>query len=219
MTFVQRTTVILIFFAMITFGYWMASKNQSINQVRVPASIPRQKVFDFSRLESTDLDRAARHAMMNGLHAVMKNNNYGVSIGHFIMKDDRGQSLQACEYFGKLEITFEAQGIAVNGERPSLKVEGPCLGSESLARTQPLWIPVGEIRNQKPGDIEVNFQGQKEVTITTKNIPHAAWPSHWVLSQLKLVHSEGTHREISVSRKDVYELSRVPLILSWPDAD
>lgn len=178
---------------------------------RDPAAV--KNVFDFSHLKGERLQEAVRQRMMTGLVVKKDADGARFSFGHFVFVDEMGQKKPACQAFGKVAITFEAEGVSVGGDKPQMEVEGRCEHSNDLAMINPLFVPVAKILGERPGDGEFQFNQGSGVTIRFANLPEA-WPRLWLLKSVKLVNEQNAEALV-IESDEVAKYLGHPVVLSW----
>ena len=177
---------------------------------RGPAAIRR--VFDFSRLEGGALRLASQRRLVSDARVILADANVGVELGHFVTRGADGSRLFACEYFDRLEIQFEGEGVAESGEKATMKVDAPCLMGQDLNRISPIWIPVARILSQKPADMDLSFADN--VKFRFENIP-SSWPKTWIMTSVTIFNSQEGGREITISREEMVDIAERPLRMTW----
>jgi hypothetical protein len=165
---------------------------------RNPASI--QKVFDYSYLGGDSLLQAAKERLGNSVQISLSSDKTEaiIELGNFVLMDDKNQKDFACGFYDKVALSFEAQGVAVDGQKPQLVVEAKCEVAENINALVPIHVPLSKIKTEKPSDTEFKFyQSKTPLTVRLQNAP-GTWPKHWVLNGIKLTHSQFTSRILSV---------------------
>ncbi len=181
---------------------------------RQPASIPPNAL---NLYESDILDSAAKKRILAGTRAWKENGTMGVTVGHYIAKNVGGGTSQLCDLYQNISLTFTAEGMAVSGSRPTMTIEGACVmatNSQSNGQmTAPLFIPLDQIQQEKPADLELRYTTPSDIVVRLKDIP-GEWPSYWVLTEIKMLNKkEG--RSIAIDTATIYKLSAVPISISW----
>lgn len=194
-------------------GYQFVSRSKDSTIPRNPAAIPKTQYFDFSKLESGDLEAASRKRLLRGSHLIARKNRIGITLGHFIMRDESGQSVMACDYYDKIQMDFEAEGMAVSGDRPRMTIEAPCSAGEDQSVTRTIWLPLDEILANPPADGDISILQEMNLVLSFKNLDFM-WPEHWVLSKVRLLNQANNKRELLIEREEIYRISDVPMTLS-----
>jgi len=201
--------ILLLIAASATITYCIESFQSSGN--RQPASIPR--VFDVSELSGSALEVASQKALLNGVQSIEAKENFGLTLGHFMTKGLDGRTDLVCRVYDRVRLTFQAEGMAVSGDRPSLTIEAPCKASANINQMETIWIPVTKIQEESPGDFELKYIQPTEMTLKFNAIP-GAWPQYWVLSSLRVYNREDG-RGIDLDARTIYQLSAHPISMRW----
>jgi len=210
-------------FALGTFMSWNSWQGQVVLtgtkgqfDGRIPAAIG--KVFDVSNLQGTDLLAASQERILKVARILREEGRIGVSLGHFITRNENGQKLLACQFYDWIEIKFQAEGLASNGQVPEMVVEGPCDINDDVNYMNPLWIPVKQITETKPGDAEWSF-GDNNAGLKFRDIiPQGAlktWPNTWVLKSVRLFSKTRSERMVEVNQQRVLQITPAPLTIIW----
>lgn len=178
---------------------------------RDPAAV--KNGFDFSHLQGQRLHEAVRQRLMAGLILQKEADGAGIGLGHFVFVDASGTKKPACQAFGKIALTFEAEGVSVGGDKPQMEIEGRCEHSSDLATINPLFVPVAKILGERPGDGEFQFNQGSGVTIRFANVPEA-WPRMWLLKSVKLVNEESSEALV-VESDEVAKYLGHPMVFNW----
>ena len=154
---------------------------------RRPAAIRRD--LDFSELSDLELSSAAQNRLMSAAQVIRTvDGQIGLSMGHFATRDAQGRRVLACEFYRRVRLKFEAEGVSEGGEKPTFIITALCEPDKDLAHIKPVFIPISDIWNQKPTNGEM--QDIAGAHITFENIP-SAWPERWVLTGVRLDQGDG----------------------------
>lgn len=169
---------------------------------RSPASI--QKVFDYSYLEGDALKTAVNQRVVNSMNInKTESDDVEIQMGNFVLKDDHNEKDFACGYYDQVALTFEAEGVSVDGEKPTLVVESGCEIGGDVNTLTPIKLPVHQLKAQKPGNTDYKFFNAKSpVTVHSSN-PAADWPDTWVLTDVKLTNSQVYSRVLHIRSGDI----------------
>jgi hypothetical protein len=179
---------------------------------RSPASIEQQNLFGF--INHTDSLQVTLHKdIVTSLQIAKNERNFQINVRNFLVKNDL-ENMHLCEYFNSYTLTFEAEGIATSGERPTMVVSSPCEVSAKTNMPIPVVVPVTDIFKLKPNDTDVSFEVNPKASFSFRNISDM-WPEYWVLSKVQFTNSEFSSRDVIIDRKEVYRLSRTPIVMSW----
>lgn len=202
-------TRFLVFFAFFAAGYAHLSFHQErFTIARDPAAV--RQVYDFSHLRGDALSSAMKERLVAGLEVVRDGDRMGLSIGHFTFVNGAGEKTLACREFGRMRLSFEAEGVVVNGERPSMEVEGDCRFSDDLAKIHPLYLPVARILGEKPADGEFQFREGPQVAVRFANLSDE-WPRKWILTGVSLT---GPKEKLFIGRNELRRLVGHPVLLA-----
>ncbi|MBV2169659.1 MAG: hypothetical protein KUL82_13220 [Bdellovibrio sp.] len=178
---------------------------------RDPAAVRNN--FDFSHLNGEKLHEAVKQRLLTGLELRKTPAGTGIGLGHFVFVDDRGQKKLACQEFGKVFLSFEAEGVSVAGEKPVMEIEGRCEYSPDMTKISPLFVPVAKILGERPGDGEFQFNEGAPVTVRFSNLPEE-WPRTWLLKSVKLFNEKASEALVIESDEVARHLGH-PMVLSW----
>jgi hypothetical protein len=174
---------------------------------RNPAAI--RQVYDFTHLQGSALSMAVKERLVAGIEVEKDNSGYGISLGHFAFSMESGEKVLGCRAYQKVILDFEAEGMAINGEKPTMTLEGKCEYSNDLVKINPLWIPVARIFGERPGDGEFNDY-ERPVQLKFNNVADH-WPRQWVLTGLTM---RGDKGEIRVDRSEVGHILGRPFMIN-----
>ena len=184
------------------------------NVSRDPAAI--RKNYDFSGLAGDALSQASKQRLISGAAIHKSNGDLGVGLGDFVISSADGQKAFACQKYGTVELVFEGDGSAVNGEKPEMAVEGACEVSADINSIAPLWIPISKIMGEPVADGEFDFREGHPVRIRFANVS-GAWPTAWRLKGMRMIDPKHPGEEVKVSDDDLANLMDRPLILSFKE--
>lgn len=177
---------------------------------RNPAAI--QKNYDFSNLSGDSLLKAAKSRMLTSLKIQKSEVASSISLGHFIFEDNQGFKRFACEYYEKIQIVFEADGVVSSGSSPQMILEGRCLPyAQDPSQMSPLFIPVQKIVTNAPVDGEYKFAEFENQILQFKDMADS-WPGLWVLKKVSL--SRGVD-ELIIPASEVGQIVGRPIIVRF----
>ena len=173
---------------------------------RHPAAVRR--AFDFSQLEGDALELASQKRLLSDARVVnlKKGFGWGIELGHFITRGDRGERQFACGFYDRVELTFFAKGMAISGERPLMMVEAGCRIGDNVNRISAIPIPVSKILQEPPGDLEFQYLEENPVVIKFNHVVDQ-WPRKWSLYSVRLFHHSITNREVKVDSTQIQNIS------------
>ncbi|MBN8540549.1 MAG: hypothetical protein J0L82_09200 [Deltaproteobacteria bacterium] len=181
---------------------------------RVPAAI--RKDLDFSRLNGAELMSASQKRLLTAARVITTSRNVGIEFGQFIIRSEEGQRQLACDFYDRVRVRLEADGMAVSGEKPSIEVNAPCATSNDLALTEPIWIPTDEILAGRAIDGEATFASVERTSFKFVNMTNQ-WPRRWAVTEVTLFREADPGQVVHVDQSDMKEFNRKPLILVWPN--
>lgn len=182
---------------------------------RVPAAI--RKDLDFSRLNGAELMMASQKRLLTAARVVTEKDIVGIEFGQFIIRSDEGQRQLACDFYDRVRVRFEAEGMASSGEKPMMEVNAPCATSDDLARTEPIRIPASEIVSGRAIDGEATFASVERTSFKFTHMMEQ-WPRQWAVTEVTLYRESEPGREVHVDQDDMREFQRKPIVIRWPAA-
>jgi hypothetical protein len=183
-----------------------------VGVARDPAAI--QKQYDFAELKGSALEYASKERLIKKARIISESGFVGIQLGHYLTRDNNGSKAFACQMFDRVEVEFEADGFAVNGERPSLIVSGACVASADINTIEPLWIPIARIMADQSGDSEYEFREKGTVSIRLNNIGEE-WPLYWTLTGVKLYDSNGQNGKVEIDLSEIKTILNKPVQMIW----
>ncbi len=219
----MRYTVAFLFvFAMVGVGFFVnlnskqfPLEKQNFSSVaptsRDPAAI--KKIYDFSSLKGQPLESALKHRLLNEVRVYQEVASVGLEFGHFVLQGPDGAKTFACQKYSKVLIKFEADGVAVGGEKPQMEVESDCLISADINFMNPIWIPVAKIRGEPVADGEFDFREQQKTKVRFSHVSDS-WPKNWVLKSVTLLDTE-TSQNLEVSTEDLKKQNAKPITVDF----
>lgn len=208
-TFILSSFAFIVCFSAGYFFLFDGGKSSAVQ--RDPASI--SKNFDFTSLADDELEEAIKERLIGGLKVSKSNNGHvDLQLGHFYLANNDGAKSRVCDEFSKIKITFEAEGVALSGERPSMEVFGECQSEVNSVVINPLVIPVKEFMAKAP--FEGDFQDRQNGNVSLRffHTPDD-WPLFWVLKEVNFETKDG--EEIEISREEISKILGRPFGLSF----
>lgn len=153
---------------------------------------------------------AVKARVVNGFQLAKESDRIGLSLGHFAFMNEVGQKTLACKEYEKVVLSFEAEGVLVSGEKPSMILEGNCRFSEDLSRIRPLYLPVARILGERPADGEFTFRDENPIVVRFSNLSDE-WPRQWLLTGVSL---QGAREKVSIERNELRRLFGQPMVLN-----
>lgn len=196
-------------------GLIFVSGKKYLNTERYPAALKR--VFDYSAFDGEPLKIRSFKRMIDDAQVVAKDGAVGIGLGHFVTKGDDGRGVLACDFYGKVVMKFEGEGIMEFGEKPVMVVEAPCSVSADLNRIDPIWIPFARLvsENQAPPRfLEASFPEQRGVHFKFENMT-TEWPRQWTLISVRLFNAAAPGREVAIDRSGIDTMIQKPLVITF----
>ena len=109
-----------------------------------------------------------------------------------------GFSSALCKTYPSIEVEFAAEGIAVAGEAPLMKIKAPCEEAQDPTEIAALILPIDKILNQKPRNAEYSFDGYNAVISFMNSADE--WPRQWVLKRVEFKNNDGHNKSADFYR-------------------
>lgn len=109
-----------------------------------------------------------------------------------------GFSSALCKTYTSISVEFMAEGIAVAGEAPIMKITAPCTEGQDPAEIASINVAIKKILNEKPRDAEYSFDGFNGV-VSFKNSSDE-WPRQWVLKKVEFKNIQGENKSAEFNR-------------------
>lgn len=183
-----------------------------LDDSRSPAAIGRN--LDFSHLDGRDLLLASQRRLVSSARVLLKEHAVGVELGHFVTRDKDGNKTLACRAYDRVSVEFRAEGIAESGHVPKMVIESLCKEGDDITKIRPIWIPVGDITSQVPGDLELQVWRDDPVAIKLSEMG-SQWPKKWRMTSVRLFNKNSEDQGIVIGPEDVMGLREQPLRLEW----
>lgn len=123
-----------------------------------------------------------------------------------------GFSSALCKMYSTIEIEFTAEGIAVDGEAPVMKITTPCEAGQDPSEMAAIHLPIEKILSEKPRNAEFSFDGFKAMV----SFSHSAdeWPRQWVLKRVEFKAAAGENKSASFGRSPA-SADESPIVLEF----
>lgn len=177
---------------------------------RDPAAIRR--VYDFSNLDGSALSTASKQRILSGFETFRDADKVGIALGHFVVRGPDGRKQFACAKYNKVVMAFEGEGMAVGGEKPTMRISGPCSEGEDINQISPLYVPVSQILTQPVSDGEFDFREGQNVVVSFSSVADQ-WPTQWVLTSVKLTNDES--EEVTIERDEIRTMVDRPMVVEF----
>lgn len=204
--------VFTLFVGCFAVGFGLVRYTTDVNQInRDPAAV--RGGFDFTGMQGEQLHQAVKQRLLAGFEMTKLAEGAQISLGHFVFSNSAGERRLACQEFGRVSLTFEAEGSSVGGDKPSMEIEGRCESSADFARINPLLIPIQRIIGERPADGEFQFNEGSPVNVRFVNVADQ-WPRLWLLKSVKLT-NDASSSTVVVESDEVAQILGHPVVLSW----
>lgn len=180
---------------------------------RIPAAVG--KGIDFSALKGSALSLASQKRLIEEARMIAQADSVGVELGHFIIPMENGKKQLACRKYSLVNLTFSAEGVAVNGESPQMQVQGACKVGETISKISPIWIPYQKLLNEQPANMELVVNDPYKVSFRFDHMG-SFWPTSWFLQSISL-ESRETGEVLEISTEQLKDMRPVSLKMSWKD--
>lgn len=203
---------VIVFAAMFVSGFYFYFHNTDpVTTARDPAAAYGH--FDLSNLAGESLQVAVRNRLLKGMDIQKTAENISIEVGNFVFTTADGKRKFACEEFGKIAVTFVAEGATVSGEKPFMTLKGRCQNDIDMSRILPLYIPLEVLAMSTPSDGEFQTSGELGVEVSLKHMPEH-WPEMWVLHSVELI-KETSVEKLVVNQSDVTQILGRPIVLTF----
>jgi hypothetical protein len=186
----------------------------SISKGRNPASIAG--AYDFSAYQGKTLMDAAKQRILDGLNVNRDSQSNSVQLGNFVLLNDQNQKDFVCGLYNHITLSFEAEGVAVSGEKPTLIIDAPCVVGTDINNLAPIKIPYQQIKAQNPKshDLSVQQDGGGLLHIQSGNNSES-WPNQWSLTQINLTQDSVPSRILNINQQDIKGYANKPVLMKW----
>lgn len=210
-----------LFFSATAFGFLLSQFLWDGMVYFYPASNKRHpaavhKSYDLSDYQGHDLRMASKKRLLSEALIREDNGRFGIELGHFVTKGSSGQKQYACDAYDIVEMTFTSGDQAVNGQLPTMVVEGRCRVGLDTIRMEPIWIPMDKVLSERAGDIELHYPELSNLAIKFTNVGDN-WPHVWNLSQVRLKSRDIIGKSLAINQKEIRDLLPYPLSVNWKD--
>ncbi len=124
-----------------------------------------------------------------------------------------GFSSGLCKTYPEIEMEFQAEGIAVGGEAPMLKISAPCESGQDPSEMASIQLPIEKLLAEKPRNAEFKFDGYT-AKIEFKNASDE-WPKQWILKNVYFKDLAGNQKSAHFDRKITSDKSSRPIVLEF----
>jgi len=186
----------------------------TVSKGRNPASIG--KAYDFSALQGPILEQAAKQRILDGLDIHKDLQSDSIQLGNFVLLNDQNQKDFVCGLYNHVTLSFEAEGVAVSGDKPTLIVDAPCTVASDINNLVPIKIPFNQIKAQNPKshDMSLQQEGGGLLHIQSGNNSDS-WPNQWSLTEINLTQDSVPSRILHINQQDIQGYANKPVFMKW----
>lgn len=179
----------------------------SSGQLRNPASL--QGKYDLTHLRGDELIQGSKVRVLEGLKVKQKAGSFEIQLGHFLFKNRNEEVVKACDEFSQVELIWQADGMAVSGEAPQMRVTGPCQISANLSSLGPLYLPLQKMMESVAQDSVVQLSEYPNQAIEFRGLS-GEWPGLWVLRSISL---SGENSRLDLAAEEIVQTLQQPVVL------
>ncbi|MEQ1723349.1 MAG: hypothetical protein ABL930_09250 [Pseudobdellovibrio sp.] len=176
-------------FFVLCFSFGLAlfySISENISIQRDPATI-NGKIFQITNLSSEQI-----HSQLQKTIKVTPTIDGKKTISF------SGFSSALCKAYPFIVVEFLADGVAVAGEAPAMKITTPCESGQDPAEIKEVNLPIAKILKEKPRNAEFSYDGFNAVVSFTHSADE--WPRQWVLKRVEFKGAEGADKAADFGR-------------------
>lgn len=154
------------------------------------------------QIQNLSDDEVRAHIQKQIKVRTLENGMKTISFGQF--------SSAICSTYSQIEVEFAAEGVAVAGEAPKMKISAPCSENRSgfIAALQ---FPYTEILKEKTSVQQFNYSG----TVVSFNNAADEWPRQWILQKVEFKNiTGGISRAAQIQRAPASAQER-PIVLDF----
>jgi hypothetical protein len=186
----------------------------TVSRGRNPASIG--KAYDFSGLQGNLLNQAAKQRLLDGLNIHKDLQSNSIQLGNFVLLNEQNQKDFVCGLYNHVTLSFEAEGVAVSGEKPSLIIDAPCTVGGDIDSLAPIKIPYQKIKAQNPQSHDISLQQEDGAFIHIQSGNNSdSWPNQWSLTQINLTQDGSPSRILNINQQDIKGRINKPVLMNW----
>ena len=186
----------------------------TVSKGRNPATIG--KAYDFRALQGDTLNQAAKQRILGGLDIQKDLQSNSIQLGNFVLLNDQNQKDFVCGLYNHVTLSFEAEGVAVSGEKPTLIIDAPCTVGGDINNLAPIKIPYQQIKAQNPQshDMSMEQDGGGLIHIQSDNNSDS-WPNQWSLTEINLTQDSVPSRILNINQQDIKGFTNKPVLMNW----
>ena len=206
-----------------TVGYFMIadviSSKTALVKVSVDDRFPAafRGGVDLNKVTQQPLKVSFKDQFLEGAVIAKSSAMTELQFNQFMEKDSQGKNSLSCLVYDKVKITFEADGMAVSGQKPQFEVETPCsFNGENLAKMNAIKIPVNLLTKETAESGEFAYDSTPG-TIYRLKFALGEWPKSWFMKSVSFV-SESGKQEVFYTDQFIQESgadSARHLFMTW----
>ncbi|WP_373998724.1 hypothetical protein [Bdellovibrio bacteriovorus] len=215
----SRMISLVLLMAALPFGVLLL--NKKVNQLRGVASSEEgaavnATTFDYDLTEASpeQFKKAFKYQVLKEASVISTPQGPAMRLGLFLMKNEAGSKVFACEQYPTVDLIFAAEGIAFSGEIPQMIVRVPCTVAADQRHIDTLPIPFAKIIKSPTSQYEFSTSAEgsrEEGKIFFRHVVEF-WPTEWTWTGVKFygVNPEDT---LQINGYEVISVLGEPLIL------
>jgi hypothetical protein len=115
---------------------------------------------------------------------------------------------ELCAVYDTASLEFEADGIVVEGESPTLKISGPCAA-------QFMDVPFRALTTGRPSDSEMKFNtSEGQIKVTMRDLP-TVWPRKWTLRKVTYLNHNRPGENLVLTTFEKGMGRRRQIVMNW----
>ncbi|WP_413288600.1 hypothetical protein [Bdellovibrio sp. HCB337] len=172
--------------------------------------------YDLSEASDKEFSRLAKYALIQGLQVHKTQESMGLSLGLFLVKNESGSKVYACEKYPNVEIVLQAEGVAYSGDVPTILMRGPCMASDDGQRILPLTMPLkGLHKNLRENPmLKLPLGDRGESVMLSAQTLYEEWPHYWNVVGIKLYNDQ---ESVSLDGYEIISLLDQALTLDFSE--
>lgn len=180
----KQAVFFFVFFA-IGFGF-INSVSEKMTAQRDPATV-NGKIFEITNLTSDQIKSQ-----------LQKKIKVTPTIDGKKTISFSGFSSALCKTYPTIEIEFSAEGVAVGGDIPLMKIKTPCAEAQDPSEIAAINLPIDKILKEKPRNAEFSYDGFNAVVSFVNSADE--WPHQWVLKRVEFQNPSGKNKSADFNR-------------------
>jgi hypothetical protein len=169
--------------------------------------------YDLTEIPDSEFNRAYKTALVSGVEVEKTSHTLGISWGQFMIKNESGGKVYACDKYPSMEVELKAEGVAYSGELPVLRVRGPCRTSDDGKKILSMPIPLSDLAKlQVDAELKVPLDPRGEdFTVSVKNF-YKPMARFWNVTNVKIYNE---NESLSVDGYEIISLLDQALTLDF----